>query len=248
LERNKVEPGQDHGQHPRESAEEQDLKDAPDARSSSSDDTARHADDTPADGSPAGAADVAAATNEKAESRDSESGDAVVLPSARPAPSSTAGAGVKLPDTQNHTGPGVAAGRAGQTFESRDVRAATLGSSNTTPTTEYFTSALFDVPATFDGDRLFSEIDDVKQRIEHSLESSQIVAGTAVVLATGVSLAQVAWLLRGSIVATQMLSSVPIWGAFDPLPVLTSIDGHRRNLDQSDESLVNIVSPRAAGE
>ena len=78
------------------------------------------------------------------------------------------------------------------------------------------------VKTAFDSEQLFEKIDAVGDDVTEDMESVELVAGSAVVLATGFSIAQLAWLLRSSVLLTKLMSSMPIWVSFDPLPILSS--------------------------
>ncbi|MFC1759207.1 hypothetical protein ACFL2H_10650, partial [Planctomycetota bacterium] len=82
---------------------------------------------------------------------------------------------------------------------------------------------------------------DILTAIEEVFSDHEIVTGVAVVVASGASFAQMAWLLRGSVVMTKLFSSMPVWAAFDPLPILSGRVG-TTGLAHSDESLVDIAN------
>ena len=81
---------------------------------------------------------------------------------------------------------------------------------------------------------------DAMSAVEEVFSDQEMVTGVAVVVASGASLAQVAWLLRGSVVLTKLLSSMPVWSTFDPLPILSGHDSINV-VPQNDESLVDIT-------
>ncbi|QDV67772.1 hypothetical protein Poly24_14760 [Rosistilla carotiformis] len=106
-----------------------------------------------------------------------------------------------------------------------------------------FTSPILAMPTAFDSAQLFAKIDEVEQEVAQDAEAIELVAGSAVVLATGFSLAQVAWLLRGSVLLTKLMSSMPIWVSFDPLPVLSENWDRLSTASSCDhESLLDIAS------
>ncbi len=112
------------------------------------------------------------------------------------------------------------------------------------PPVKFASQWLTVVPA-FDSQQLFEQIDEVQQQTLVDAEDKQLVAGTAVVLATGFSLAQIAWLLRGSVLITKLMSSMPIWFAFDPLPILNSASTLALDVPDPalpDESLLDIAT------
>jgi hypothetical protein len=100
------------------------------------------------------------------------------------------------------------------------------------------------VPAIFAAETLWRKVDDVTHGLETTTVAANVAVGSAVIVASGFSAAQVLWLLRGSVLATKLMSSMPVWIAFDPLPVLdtqTARRGKRKN-PLSNESLADIAS------
>ena len=72
------------------------------------------------------------------------------------------------------------------------------------------------------------------------------VVGSTIVASTGLSVGYVMWLLRGGVLLSSLLSSMPAWRLVDPLPVLA---GAARPTDEDeDDSLESLVkdSPEPA--
>lgn len=92
------------------------------------------------------------------------------------------------------------------------------------------------IAANFDANQIWSETDSVEQTLMEDIEIEELAVGTAVVVATGYSIAHITWLLRSGVVATKLISSVPIWGSIDFLHMLPEND------DENSESLADIVT------
>jgi hypothetical protein len=105
-----------------------------------------------------------------------------------------------------------------------------------------FTTNSISIATPFDSEKLFQAFDEVDSTVAvEARQEVELVVGTAVVIAAGYSVAQLAWLVRGSVLLTKAMSSLPIWMGFDPLPIL---DPHWRGLNvaaESKESLLDIV-------
>jgi len=72
------------------------------------------------------------------------------------------------------------------------------------------------------------------------------VVGTTAVSVTGLTVGYVIWLIRGGTLLAGLMSSVPAWCSFDPLPVLDNFDAfenRRRGDDTSLQSLVEATNP-----
>mgnify|MGYP001815095673 FL=1 len=73
-------------------------------------------------------------------------------------------------------------------------------------------------------DALWSAVNEMKQKIADSAtqESGRVELKAAAIESTGVVLSAgvVAWLLRSGALLSSLLSSIPLWKGYDPLPVL----------------------------
>ncbi len=68
---------------------------------------------------------------------------------------------------------------------------------------------------------------------------NKTVLGSAIAVSTGLSVGYVIWLIRGGMLLSSLLSSIPAWQILDPLPVLAGRKGED-DLDD-DESLASII-------
>ena len=72
---------------------------------------------------------------------------------------------------------------------------------------------------------------------EEALEQTMAVSSAAA--GAGLSVLYLAWLLRGSVLLTTMLTSLPAWRFVDPLPVMGKLDDEE---DEDGESIESIVA------
>ncbi len=77
--------------------------------------------------------------------------------------------------------------------------------------------------------------DDLSKEI--SLERT--VVSSTVAVSTGVSIGYVIWMLRGGILLSSLMASLPAWRTFDPLPILSSGVGPAKKGE--DDSLENLL-------
>lgn len=82
------------------------------------------------------------------------------------------------------------------------------------------------------------ELDRLRESIKSEAELEHRVVGSAVAIGTGLSVGYVIWLLRGGLLVTSLLSSLPAWRYVDPLPVLGRLQGEDEDDDESLESMV----------
>ena len=66
-----------------------------------------------------------------------------------------------------------------------------------------------------------------QQEQEHAVKMETMAVGTTAVVSTGVSVGYVIWLLRGGTLLASMVSALPAWVSFDPLPILESHDNEK---------------------
>ena len=94
-----------------------------------------------------------------------------------------------------------------------------------------------------------SELDRLREAAMQEVELERTVVGSSVAVTTGLSVGYVAWLVRGGVLLSTALSSLPAWQFIDPLPVLarTREDGDDGR-DDSLESIIKEQSARAANK
>jgi len=92
---------------------------------------------------------------------------------------------------------------------------------------------------------LLEQLDTFQEDLKEDIESDQsfegFVVGTTTVGVTGLTVGYVIWLIRGGTLLASLISSLPAWCSFDPLPVLDrwrASDDQGRDDDISFESLV----------
>ncbi|MGH8673592.1 MAG: hypothetical protein ACREVG_04725 [Burkholderiales bacterium] len=84
------------------------------------------------------------------------------------------------------------------------------------------------------------ELDRLRRGVQAEADLEQRVIASSIAVGAGISIGYVLWLLRGGVLLTSLLSSLPAWRFVDPLPVLARLGGG--NDDDDDESLESIVA------
>ena len=97
--------------------------------------------------------------------------------------------------------------------------------------------ALESMRLSFDSGDFQQQLDQLRDEIgQLNLNKNTVAASLA--LSTGLSVGYVLWLIRGGVLLSSLLSSLPAWRLIDPLPVL----GHLgRRDDSDDESLEDML-------
>jgi hypothetical protein len=76
-------------------------------------------------------------------------------------------------------------------------------------------------------------LDRQREEVEKKFTIEQTVIRSTVALSTGLSVGYVVWLLRGGMLLTSLLSSLPAWHIIDPWPVLSRFK--RSDEEQEEE-------------
>jgi hypothetical protein len=134
-----------------------------------------------------------------------------------------------------------------------DPRETSLPRADAALTTQDGTSADFTAGALASGD--LASVVDVKNfaedlnklRDEVAAENflDKVVVGSSLTVATGFSIGYVLWLVRGEVLLTSLLASLPAWRLVDPLPVLSFL-GKRSEEDEEDDSIEATVKKGGA--
>lgn len=83
----------------------------------------------------------------------------------------------------------------------------------------------------------------LRQSADEEAVDLQQGIGVSVVTGAGLTIGYVAWLIRGGVLLTSLLSTMPAWRLLDPLPILNSGGKHRGDDDDSLEALVDTAPP-----
>jgi len=93
---------------------------------------------------------------------------------------------------------------------------------------------------------LSRSLDEMRDSVKASEEMEHRIVGSSVAVGTGFSVGYVIWLLRGGVLATSLLSSLPAWRFVDPLPVLARMR-QGDDEDDTDDSLESLVAGDEGG-
>jgi VCBS repeat-containing protein len=83
------------------------------------------------------------------------------------------------------------------------------------------------------------DLNKLRQETREEATGETRVAGTVFAASTSLSVGYVIWLLRGGVLLSSLLSSLPAWRLVDPLPVLSHLSSDE---DEDDASLEELVS------
>jgi hypothetical protein len=75
---------------------------------------------------------------------------------------------------------------------------------------------------------------------DNKITSDEIAIGTVAIVSSAISAGYVIWLLRGGTLIAGLLSSIPAWCSFDPLPIVETYEAAERKA-HDNEGLTSIV-------
>jgi hypothetical protein len=79
----------------------------------------------------------------------------------------------------------------------------------------------------------------MRDQVNQGIKLEKTVVTSTVAVSTTVSIGYVIWLLRGGVLLSSLMASLPAWRAFDPLPILASKGNH--DTEGEDDSLENLL-------
>ena len=85
-----------------------------------------------------------------------------------------------------------------------------------------------------------SSFDALREEVNNDDLMEQVMLGTTMMATASLSVGYVVWLIRGGVLVSSVLSSLPAWWMVDPLPVLGFLD--EEDEDGSDDSLESMVT------
>jgi hypothetical protein len=91
------------------------------------------------------------------------------------------------------------------------------------------------------------ELAQSREDVASKFQASSALVASSVAISTSLSLGYAIWLLRGGVLLTSLLASMPAWRSIDPLPVLARIDARGHDDGDEDDSLRGLLQ-RAADE
>ena len=84
-------------------------------------------------------------------------------------------------------------------------------------------------------------IDLLREQMLESTHIEKMVIGSSISVTTGISIGYVIWLIRGGVLLSSVLSSLPAWRMIDPLPVLSHFNDLSNNPNSDNDSLESLI-------
>jgi len=89
------------------------------------------------------------------------------------------------------------------------------------------------------------ELDRVRAEKQAQADVDKKMVGATVAVTGSLSAGYVLWLIRGGVLLSSLLSSLPAWRALDPLPVLGNRRRRKDENEDDDDSLESLVTEPA---
>ncbi|HEX5372256.1 MAG TPA: cadherin-like domain-containing protein, partial [Aquabacterium sp.] len=90
------------------------------------------------------------------------------------------------------------------------------------------------LPSGAAAEELNRSLNALREQLTEQDNNRQQMMVSSIALTTGLSMGYVIWLLRGGALLGSMLSSMPLWGMIDPLPILNRASGKHALADGTD--------------
>ena len=113
---------------------------------------------------------------------------------------------------------------------------APLGSASTD------THAYAEVKSTLGNSHWVDELNRVRDSAGTEVHTAQRVVASSVAVTGGLSVGYVIWLLRGGLLLSSLLSSLPAWQVVDPMPILERSRRNDHEGDEGDDPLETLFS------
>ena len=102
---------------------------------------------------------------------------------------------------------------------------------------------LFDPMNLLENNQFNRDMDQLREEAQEDVVSQKMKAGSGVVLTTSLTVGYVAYLVRGGVLLSSVLSTLPVWNFIDPTPILASMKSGNDDEDSdTDESLESLVT------
>lgn len=78
------------------------------------------------------------------------------------------------------------------------------------------------------------QLDQLQETIQQQLSLDKHTIASTLAVSTGLSIGYVLWLVRGGVLLSSLLTSMPAWRLIDPLPILGHLATRKHSLDDDD--------------
>jgi hypothetical protein len=96
------------------------------------------------------------------------------------------------------------------------------------------------------GSDFAEQLDRAREASLSRFELRDAIVASSMAVTTSLSIGYVVWVLRGGVLLTGLLASMPAWRSIDPLPVLARVDARGRDDTGEDDSLRGLLRSAAA--
>ena len=95
-----------------------------------------------------------------------------------------------------------------------------------------------------ESDEYRQQLDRLRDDVAGDIFVDQTVVGSSIAVSTGLSVGYVLWLVRGGVLLSSVLSSLPAWRLIDPLPVLAYVKNRPEDDPDDGDSLESLVEEK----
>jgi hypothetical protein len=85
----------------------------------------------------------------------------------------------------------------------------------------------------------------LRDEAREDTQLDKVIVGSTLTVTSGLSIGYLIWLLRGDVLLSSILASLPAWRLVDPLPVLTYFTKRSKDDEEEDESIESVIKKGA---
>jgi hypothetical protein len=85
-------------------------------------------------------------------------------------------------------------------------------------------------------------LNELRDEVSEELHFDKVAVGSTLAATTGLSIGYVLWLLRGEVLLSSLLASLPAWRLIDPLPVLAYLNKAGIDESEADDSIESAIA------
>ena len=105
-------------------------------------------------------------------------------------------------------------------------------------------NALESLKTSLGNDSFQQQLNQLQEDIRQQLSLDKNTVASTLAVSTGLSVGYVLWLVRGGVLLSSLLSTLPAWRLIDPLPILGHLNRQKRG-DDDDDSLEGMLKKSA---
>jgi hypothetical protein len=97
------------------------------------------------------------------------------------------------------------------------------------------------IASALQGTEFKDDLNRLRDQLQEQLHFDKNLVASSIALTTGLSVGYVLWLVRGGVLLSSVLSSLPAWRLVDPLPVMAYLMRSKKNDEEDEDSFEEML-------